>query len=49
MSTRVCTVCGEVLSGAEGDRTTCLLCLHRTVPQERASLVRRLPGLIDSA
>lgn len=49
MSTRVCTLCGEVLKGSEGERSTCLLCLHRTVPQERASATRRLFGLIDSA
>jgi hypothetical protein len=49
MSTRMCTVCGEVLNGKDGERSTCLLCLHRTIPQERAMPARRLPGLIDSA
>ena len=50
MSIRVCMLCGEVLSAGEGERMgTCLLCLHRTVPQERASSTRRLYGLIDSA
>jgi hypothetical protein len=49
MSTRVCTVCGEVLSNKDGERSTCLLCLHRTIPQERVTPTRRLPGLIDSA
>jgi len=50
MSIRVCTLCGEVLDSSDGERTgTCLLCLHRTVPQERAAATRRLSGLIDSA
>lgn len=49
MSTRVCTMCGEVLNSKDGERSTCLLCLHRTVPQERVTLTRRLSGLIDSA
>ena len=49
MSTRVCSLCGDVLPAHEADRSVCLLCLHRTVPQERASQSRRLFGLIDSA
>jgi len=49
MSTRVCKLCGEILDGREGERSVCVLCRHRTLPQERAALTRRLSGLIDSA
>ncbi len=49
MSTRICAICGEVLNPRDGERTLCVLCQHRTLPQERASLTRRLSGLIDSA
>jgi hypothetical protein len=49
MSTPVCLLCGEVLDGRETERSICLLCRHRTLPQERALLTRRLSGLIDSA
>jgi hypothetical protein len=49
MSTRVCLICGEVLVRDEGEATVCLLCRHRTLPQERALPNRRLTGLIDSA
>ena len=49
MSMRVCPVCGEVLDGREAEAVVCVLCRHRTLPQERASLNRRLTGLIDSA
>lgn len=49
MSSRICTICGELLYPRDGERTECVLCLHRTIPNERAALTRRLSGLIDSA
>ena len=49
MSTSVCAICGEVLNPRDGERVLCVLCQHRTLPQERVSLTRRLSGLIDSA
>lgn len=49
MSTRVCSLCGEVLEVSEREGAVCDLCRHRTVPQERATPARRLVGLIDSA
>lgn len=49
MSTRVCEICGELLNGRDVERSACLLCLHRTLPEERSSPTRRLTGLIDSA
>ena len=49
MSTRVCTLCGEPIDARAADRSVCLLCVHRTSPQERGWPARRLSGLIDSA
>jgi NMD protein affecting ribosome stability and mRNA decay len=49
MSTRACLLCGEPLNQRDTERSLCLLCLHRTSPQERAAQVRRLSGLLDSA
>ncbi len=49
MSTRACLLCGELLNQRDGERSLCLLCLHRTSPQERTVQRRRLSGLLDSA
>jgi hypothetical protein len=49
MSTRTCLICGEPLNQRDGERSLCLLCRHRTSPQERAVQRRRLSGLLDSA
>lgn len=49
MPTRICPLCGEILDARERERAVCLLCAHRTVPQERTATDRRLLGLIDSA
>jgi hypothetical protein len=49
MSTRVCLLCGEVLEPREAESSLCVLCAHRTSPQERTARRRRLSGLLDSA
>ena len=49
MSTRICLLCGEPLNNRDAERSLCLICTHRTSPQERVARSRLLTGLIDSA